>query len=127
MNTVALDTNIAIDILNGKEDVIRKYEKYTVLYLPVTAVCGELLFGAANSGNSKQNLMKYRGFISSCTVLNINTSIAERYAIIRKELKDKGTPVPENDIWIAATCMVYEISLVTDDKHFNNIKGLQIV
>jgi len=126
MNTIALDTNIAIDILCGKEDVIRKYENYTVLYLPVT-VCGELLFGAANSGNSKRNLVKYRGFISGCMVLNINTSIAERYAMIRKKLKDKGTPVPENDIWIAATCIVYEISLATNDKHFNNIESLQVV
>lgn len=126
MNTIALDTNIAIDILNGNEEILRKYEKYSSLHLPVT-VCGELLFGAANSGNSKKNLTKYRGFILSCMILNINSAIAEQYALIRKQLKDKGTPIPENDIWIAATCIVYEISLATNDKHFRNIEGLKLI
>ncbi|NTW31460.1 MAG: type II toxin-antitoxin system VapC family toxin [Bacteroidetes bacterium] len=83
MNTIALDTNIAIDILNGKEDILYKYEKYSTIHLPVT-VCGELLFGAANSDNYKKNLTKYRGFISSCMILNINSTIAEQYAIISK-------------------------------------------
>jgi len=86
-----------------------------------------LLFGATNSGNSKKNLTIYREFILSCTILNINSAIAEQYALIRKRLKDKGTPIPENDIWIAATCIVYEISLATNDKHFKNIGGLTLI
>jgi len=125
MDTIALDTNIAIDILNGNEEILHKYENYSLLHLPVT-VCGELLYDAANSGNSKQNLTKYRGFISSCAILNINSAIAEQYASIRKGLKDKGTPIPENDIWIAATCIVYGIPLATNDRHFSNIKELKL-
>lgn len=126
MNIIALDTNIAIDILNGNEDILYKYEEYSSLYLPVT-VCGELLYGALNSNNFKKNLTKYRGFISNCMILNINSTIADQYAAIRKKLKDKGTPIPENDIWIAATCIVYEIPLATNDKHFNNIEGLILI
>ena len=94
--------------------------------MPVT-VCGVLLFGATNSGNSKKNLTKYRGFILSCLILNINSAIAEQYALIRKILKDKGTPIPENDIWIAATCIVYEIPLASNDNHFKNIEGLKLI
>lgn len=93
--------------------------------MPVT-VCGELLYGALNSNNNKKNIAKYRGFISNCTILNINSAITEQYAAIRKRLKDKGTPIPENDIWIAATCIVYEIPLGTNDKHFRNIDGLKL-
>lgn len=111
---IALDTNIAIDLLNGNEDILLNYEKYTSFYLPVT-VCGELLYGALNSNNSKKNLTRYRGFISNCIILNINSAIAVQYATIRKRLKDKGTPIPENDIWIAATCIVFEIPLATND------------
>lgn len=44
-----------------------------------------------------------------------------------KTLKDKGTPISENDIWIAATCIVYEIPLATNDKHFSNIEGLILI
>ena len=126
MSSIAIDTNIAIDILNGNKEILDRFEKYSSIYLPVT-VCGELLYGAANSGNSKKNLTKFREFILSCTVLNINSAIAEQYAITRKKLKEKGSPIPENDIWIAATCMVYEISFVTNDKHFENIEGLQLI
>ena len=123
MKMTALDTNIAIDLLNGNADSLYKYGKFSFFYLPVT-VCGELLYGAMNSSGSKNNLLKYRGFISNCKVLNINSAIAEQYAFIRKRLKEQGTPIPENDIWIAATCMVYEIELATNDKHFSHIKGL---
>ena len=79
MKTTALDTNVAIDLLNGNVEILLNYEKYTSLYLPVT-VCGELLYGAINSNSSKKNLLKYRGFISNCTILNINSAIAEKYA-----------------------------------------------
>lgn len=113
MRTTAIDTNIAIDLLNGKENTFLFYDEFNSLYLPV-------------SNNSKQNLMKYRGFISNCIILNINSAIAEQYASIRKSLKDKATPIPENDIWIAATCIVYDIPLASYDKHFNNIEGLKL-
>ena len=126
MDTTALDTNIAIDLLNGNNDILHKYQKYATLYLPVT-VCGELLYGAINSNNSKKNLVKYRGFISNCTILNINSAIAEQYAAIRKGLKEKGTPIPENDIWIAATAMQYKLLLFTHDKHFNEVEGISIL
>jgi len=125
MNPIALDTNIAIDLLNGKDDVIQKYEKYLSIYLPVT-VCGELLFGTLNSENSKINLLKYLSFISVRIILEIDFTIAEQYASIRKRLKDLGTPIPENDIWIAATCMVHEMQLATNDKHFSKIEGLKL-
>jgi tRNA(fMet)-specific endonuclease VapC len=125
MDTIALDTNIAIDLLNGKDNVIQKFEKYPSFNLPVT-VCGELLFGALNSDRSKKNILKYRGFISVCVILDINSEVAEQYAAIRKRLKDQGTPIPENDIWIAATCIVNEVRLATNDKHFNNVEGLKL-
>ena len=125
MKSIALDTNVAIDILNRREEIISKYKNYDFFYLPVT-VCGELLYGAINSIRLKKNLSDLRDFISSCEILEINSEIAEKYAVIRKKLKDKGTPIPENDIWIAATCIVYDIPLATNDKHFKNIEELKL-
>ncbi|MEM7184769.1 MAG: PIN domain-containing protein [Spirochaetota bacterium] len=45
---------------------------------------------------------------------------------MKAELKKKGKPIPENDIWIAALAIQYTATLVTKDKHFKNIDGLQI-
>jgi tRNA(fMet)-specific endonuclease VapC len=126
MNTIALDTNVAVDVSNGKPQVIDLIRQNEFICLPVT-VCGELLFGAKNSGNRVNNESKYRTFIESCILLDTNALIAEEYAEIRLALKQKGKPVPENDIWIAAICIVNDITLLSHDKHFENIEGLQLI
>ena len=123
---IALDTNVVIDILNNKPKTIALLSHYQTLYLPIT-VCGELLFGAKNSAKSHENELKCRNFINGCHVLNINELIAEEYAKIRKELKNKGRPIPENDIWIAATCVVNNIPLATQDSDFKHINDLILI
>lgn len=125
MNKIALDTNIAIDLLNGKSEIIDVVSQFEFTYLPVT-VCGELLFGAKNSGKAKSNELKYKGFINACVILETNSLIAEKYADIRFELKSKGKPIPENDICIAAICATNDIILFTRDAHFANIDDLKL-
>jgi tRNA(fMet)-specific endonuclease VapC len=90
-------------------------------------VCGELLFGAKNSGNNLKNEDKYKEFIQRCVVLDINSIVANEYAKIRLVLKQKGKPIPENDIWIAAICVVNGIPLISHDKHFENIQKLSLI
>ncbi len=123
---IALDTNIAVDVLNAKASTIALLQAYTKIYLPVT-VCGELLFGAKNSNRKTQNEPKYQDFIAQYEVLNVHDAVAEEYAEVRKQLKDKGNPIPENDIWIAAICKVNDIPLITHDKHFTQVDGLLVV
>ena len=86
-----------------------------------------MLFGAKNSAKSQINENKYKTFISYCRLLNINELVAEQYAITRKSLKDQGHPIPENDIWIAATCLVNNLLLATHDTDFNYVEGLLII
>jgi tRNA(fMet)-specific endonuclease VapC len=126
MNKIALDTNIAIDLLNGKQEVLATLSQFGFIYLPAT-VCGELLFGAKNSGKQKANELKYKEFIGACLVLETNSLVAEKYAEIRFALKEKGKPIPENDIWIAAICAVNDIPLFTRDTHFEHISGLELL
>ncbi len=99
---ITLDTNIAIDLLNDNKYTF-EFLKNHIVCLP-TVVVGELLFGAKNSDRKKTNLLKYRDFINSCHILTINKRVSEEYSDIRLILKEKGTPIPENDIWIAAAC-----------------------
>jgi len=123
---IALDTNIVIDVLNNNQEIVEGLKDYQEIYLPIT-VCGELLFGAKNSARREKNEPRFRQFIQACLILNINELVAEDYAKIRKTLKDKGRPLPENDIWIAATCRVNNLPLATHDKHFQMIDGLKLV
>ena len=123
---IALDTNAAIGILNNQSEVYDILSKYDSICLPVT-VCGELIFGAKNSKLSAKNEKRYFEFINSTELLEIDLVVAEIYASVRLNLKKKGTPIPENDIWIAAICIANEIPLYTFDKHFQNIKGIILV
>jgi tRNA(fMet)-specific endonuclease VapC len=123
---IALDTNIAIDLLNGNTATLTSIKKYDVVYLPVT-VCGELLFGAKNSFLNKKNEKRYKQFIETCEILDNNLLVASTYAAIRLELKKKGRPIPENDIWIAATCKVNKIPLLTRDQHFSHVPKLRVL
>ncbi len=126
MNAIALDSNIAIAVLNGNKALIKKLQAFEMIYIPVT-VSGELLFGAKNSQNRLSNLEKFRNFIGNCEVLDINYLIAELYSDIRLKLKQKGKPIPENDIWIAAICLANGLPLFTSDKHFLEIENLKVV
>jgi tRNA(fMet)-specific endonuclease VapC len=86
-----------------------------------------LLFGAKKSAKHRENEQKCLNFIGSCNLLNINELVAEEYASTSKKLKDKGKPIPENDIWIAATCIVNNIPLATLDSDFNHISDLILI
>lgn len=125
VKSIALDTSVAIKILNEDSKIIKEVDKYSHLLIPVI-VKGELLFGAMNSGNSHKNLKIFNNFLNACTILNIDSIVAEEYAAIRKQLKLDGKPIPENDIWIAALCKVYNTGLLTSDKHFGYIKHIQV-
>lgn len=120
---IAIDTNIAIEILNGNEATLQMLSGFDVIALPVT-VCGELMFGAKNSRKAESNLAYYRAFISSCEILDAKLPTAWEYANIKLSLKQTGRPIPENDIWIAAICQSYDIPLVSRDGHFSYIQSL---
>ena len=124
---VAFDTNVAIALLQGQTHVLDKTgAQLADCVLPVT-VAGELLFGAQNSSRQAQNLAVYRSFIYDLKVLLLDTLAAEYYAEIRLTLKRKGRPIPENDMWIAAICHANEAPLLTYDRHFAEVPGLQLL
>ncbi len=124
---VALDTNIAIAILRGQAQLLTDHNlQLSNCALPIT-VAGELLFGARNSGRVEKNLLWYRDFIQTLPSLILDGIAAEHYAEIRLALKQKGSPIPENDMWIAAICRANDVPLLTLDKHFGYVPGLALM
>jgi len=120
---VALDTNVAIAVLNnakGAGDWVRGFGQ---IYLPVPVI-GELLFGALNSQRPQENLTHVQQLIDRCAVLEVKVATASVYAQARLQLKRKGKPIPENDLWIAALCVKHSIPLATEDIHFSEVDGL---
>lgn len=125
-NSVALDTNVAVHVLNGVPSAIQFLSGYGELCLPVPVV-GELRYGALNSARSLPNLEKVEKLLLRCRPLLVDTSTAEVYARVRSDLKRKGTPIPENDVWIAAVCIQHDLPLATEDHHFSRVANLKTV
>ena len=118
-----VDTNIVIAFLNGDEEIAVSMEESDEMLLSVVAL-GELLYGARRSTRYTENREKVIAFSERCYILEINGSISEKYAGIRAALAEKGRPIPENDIWIAASCLSEDAILVSRDQHFEEIDAL---
>jgi len=62
----------------------------------------------------------------SCTLLLCDEDTAHHYALIVTELRKKGRPIPQNDMWIAAIALQYDLDLLTRDAHFKEVSNLRI-
>ncbi|KAB8317714.1 type II toxin-antitoxin system VapC family toxin [Tolypothrix campylonemoides VB511288] len=122
---IALDTSVAVRFLNGDTAIVSRVLALPEVVLPIVVV-GELLFGAENSSRPLQNLPRYLEFIEACVVLPLGRKTAAVYAQTRLALKQKGRPIPMNDVWIAAQCLEQGWTLVTDDTDFNDVDGLML-
>jgi tRNA(fMet)-specific endonuclease VapC len=121
-NKVMLDTSAYSAYLRGNDDVKHALGGADEIYLnPV--VLGELYAGFAHGGREKRNRDILREFLDSprVQIAVIDEETAERYAAIITYLWSKGTPIPTNDLWIAASAMQYGLKLITTDSHFRNV------
>lgn len=121
-----LDTNIIIDLLAGNDAVDSHLEEAVQVFLPAV-VLGELFFGAAKSGRPAENLAKIERFASGRAIISCDLDVAREYGLLKERLREKGQPIPENDIWIAAAAIRHGMILVTRDSHFNAVEGLTTV
>ena len=89
-------------------------------------VLGELMFGFRNGSRFKENTEDLDLFLQHDAVETalIGRITADRYSRIASQLKKQGTPIPTNDIWIAAQTMEHGADLLTSDRHFEKIAGL---
>jgi tRNA(fMet)-specific endonuclease VapC len=119
-----LDTNIIIALFADEREVKENLAVAEQVYVP-SVVVGELCYGACKSSKPKENLMRIDEFMAASVVLGCDINTARHYGNAKNNLRIKGRPLPENDIWIAALALQYELTLVTRDRHFEAIKGLK--
>lgn len=89
-------------------------------------VLGELYFGALKSQRQEANLRRVEEFTNASNVLPVDAGAARHYGEVRDGLRRIGRPIPENDIWIAATALRHGLVLVTRDSHFEHVEGLRV-
>jgi tRNA(fMet)-specific endonuclease VapC len=118
-----LDTNIVIALFANEAKVLQNLQNATDVFLSVI-ILGELYYGAKRSAKVTQNLTTIQVFASRVTLLACDALTAQFYGDVKNALRSKGQPIPENDIWLAATALQHNLTLVTRDSHFQNVTGL---
>lgn len=119
---VMLDTSAYSALLRGHGEIKQAIQEAGEIFLnPV--VLGELLAGFAMGGKDKRNRNILKEFLSSPRVelVTLDEETSERYAAIIAYLRARSTPIPTNDLWIAATAMQYGLKLLTTDTHYQKV------
>jgi len=125
MKRFVIDTNAYSAFKTNHLGVVERFREAEEIVVCST-VHGELLAGFKCGSRQEKNTAELDEFLDRPRVryVSANASTAEHYAEIFKGLRAKGTPIPTNDMWIAAAAMQHGIAVCTRDEHFRNIEGL---
>ena len=122
---VLLDTNILIALFAGETSVLTAAQHTEAVYVPAVAL-GELYYGARKSARAAANLQRITELAAAVAVLPCDGETAAVYGEVKAMLRMRGTPIPENDLWIAAVARQHQLVLVTRDAHFSLIPDLPL-
>ena len=127
MSRVLLDTSAVSALFRGDEAIVEATRSPDLIAVnPV--VLGELNAGFRGGRHLEKNRELLRSFLESprVRIVGIDAESAARYAQIYDSLRRAGTPIPTNDIWIAASAMQFGLQLVTTDAHFEYVPQIAL-
>ena len=125
---IVIDTNAWSDLMRGAPAVTR-IVRAAHLVLISAIVVGELEYGFRRGAWTEANLERLDRFLATPHVrfLFVTRTTSDRFGRILAALRAKGTPIPTNDVWIAAHALETGGTLVTRDKHFEQVDGLPLI
>ena len=118
-----LDTNAVSALLAGDKElavVLASGERH---HLPVIVI-GEYRYGLLRSKHRQRLGPLLDILIRESIPLAVDVETTDHYAQVRDELRRGGTPIPENDVWIAALARQHAEPVVSRDEHFDAVKGI---
>jgi tRNA(fMet)-specific endonuclease VapC len=122
---LALDTNRYTDLCRGDRTVIEAVEMADEVWLPFVVV-GELRAGFAAGSQGPRNEAVLRRFLlkPGVGILYAGEQTTHHYANVYRQLRKQGTPIPANDMWIAALVLEHSLVLAARDAHFDTLAQL---
>lgn len=127
--TYLLDSDVCIDLLRKRSRrLLARLESHDPSELRLSVVTqGELHYGALKSDEPSSNLASLRELTDMFLVLPLDGPCAQRYGEIRVQLEGRGTPIGPNDLFIAATALAHDLTLVTHNtREFSRVVGLRV-
>ena len=127
MKKVLLDTNAYAALLRGDDKVLSAIGKADTLYMSAI-VLGELFAGFRGGNRFAENRKILERFLDRphVALLSAGMETADVFGVIKQKLKEQGSPIPINDVWIAAHAMETGAVLLTYNKHFEQVAGLRL-
>ena len=121
-----LDTNICIDVIKRRPELVLDRFNENAAYLAISSITlAELLHGAEKSSQPQRTLAVVEDFCSRLDVLDYGAKAAQHYGQIRASLEQRGTPIGVNDLHIAAHARSEGLTLVSNNlREFERVDGL---
>jgi len=122
---IALDTNRYVDFCRGNQEIVRSLEAAEAIFLPFI-VLGELRAGFAVGRHGPENERTLRRFLlqDGVRVLYADDQTTYHYGAVYRQLRRQGSPIPTNDMWIAALVLQHNLVLCARDQHFDQLPQL---
>ena len=122
---LALDTNLYVDFCRGVGEAVERIQQAEPVYLPFVTLA-ELRAGFLCGTQARQNERILTRFVNSprVRVLYPDEQTTHHYARLFQQLRQKATPIPTNDIWLAALALQHDLPLFARDAHFDHIPQL---
>lgn len=119
---IAVDTNRYTDFSRGDASVVRTLELAEEVWLPFIVI-GELRAGFAIGTQGPSNEAILRRFLlkPGVGILYADEQTTHHYAAVYRQLRKQGTPIPTNDMWIAALALQHSLALCDRDAHFDTL------
>ena len=122
---VALDTNRYVDLCKGVVETVALLEEAEAVVLPFVVV-GELRAGFVHGRRQAENEQIHRRLLlkEGVRTLFADDQTTHHYASVFRQLRRQGTPIPTNDMWLAALVLQHNLVLHARDKHFDHLPQL---
>ena len=120
-----MDSNAYSQLMRGTQEVAEVVRTAEEVLLSAIVI-GELLYGFRRGSRLERNTLDLRSFLDNPYVsfVPVGPITADRYSRIAASLRAKGSPIPTNDVWIAAHVMETGADLVSADRHFESVDGI---
>lgn len=128
MKSLVLDSNALIALFDGDEEVREIISSAEKVLVPAI-VLGEVQLGINNTKRGRTTQKALKKFLDQpfVEVLNVGSETASYFATVMKYLMEHGTPIPTDDVWIAAGALETGSVLLTRDGHFSNVPMVRTV
>jgi tRNA(fMet)-specific endonuclease VapC len=128
MIEILVDTSAYSALYKGNREIKKIFHSADRINFPIITI-GELRAGfrLGNREEKNRELLRERLDTEGTSILYLDNETAEHYSDIFAELRRVGTPIPTNDIWIAALARQYKLPVCSLDGHFNFVNGLTVI